>query len=104
MCEGPFAGHEDLWIAAMPPDQGPEGNLELWKEAEEYLDFLCSKVEARGDGGDGALCALVDAYNRCIEERRRAQDLLKLRQRWAERRVGGVAEPEPIIVPKGTKG
>lgn len=45
-------------------------------------------------------CALVDAYNRCIEERRRAEDLLKLHERWSERPVGGVVEPEPVIVPK----
>ena len=101
MCDVALAGHEDLWVTTIPPDQGPEGNLELWREAEEYLGFLCGKAEARGDGGDGALCALVDAYNRVIEERRRAEDLLKLRERWAERRVGGVHEPEPIIVPKG---
>ena len=48
--------------------------------------------------------ALTDAYNRCIEERRRAEDLLKLRRRWRERRIGGVHEPEPVVVPKGAEG
>ena len=44
-------------------------------------------------GGEGALCALVDAHNRCIEEMRRAKNLLKRREKWAARPIGGVAEP-----------
>ena len=102
MCEGASAGHEELWISAMPPDEGPEDNLEMWREAESYLNHLCNLAEQQPN--QAILCALVDAYNRVIEERRRAEDLLKLRRRWAERPVGGVVEPEPIIVPKGTKG
>jgi hypothetical protein len=43
----------------------------------------------------------VDAHNRCIEERRRAEDMLKLHERWAQPRIGGVVEPEPVIAPKG---
>jgi hypothetical protein len=35
----------------------------------------------------------VDAHNRCIEERRRAENLLKRREKWAARPIGGVAEP-----------
>jgi len=31
----------------------------------------------------------------------RAEDLLKLHERWSERPIGGVAEPEPVIAPKG---
>ena len=105
MCEGAFAGHKDLWIATIPPDQGQEGNLELWREAEEYLGALAQMAQGgNAPGGEGALCALVDAHNRCIEERRRAADLLELHRRWRERPVGGVQEPEPIVAPRGSKG
>ncbi len=105
MCDETTAGHPELWRAGatLPADRGPEGNLKMWEEAEEYLDYLAHKAE-HGDaaGGEGAYIALVDAHNRCIEERRRAEDLLKLHARWAERRIGGVTEPEPVIVPKGS--
>ena len=106
MCEGAFAGHEALWVTTIPPDQGPEGNLALWREAEEYLDALAQMAQGGNAPGvhEGALCALVDAHNRVIEERRRAEDLLRLHERWAERPVGGVQEPEPIVVPRGAKG
>jgi len=104
MCDGALGGHPELWVTSLPADRGPEANLEMWEEAEEYLDFLCNRTEHdKAEGGEAAHCALVDAWNRCIEERRRAADLLKLHQRWSERRVGGVHEPEPVIVPKGRK-
>ena len=102
MCSEPTSGHEDLWIVSLPADRGPEGNLEMWREAEEYLDYLSGKHE--GNDNEAILVALTDAYNRCIEERRRAEDLLKLRRRWRERRIGGVHEPEPVVVPKGAEG
>ena len=105
MREEALAGHEDLWVTTIPPDQGPEGNLALWREAEEYLGALAQMAQGgNAPGGEGALCALVDAHNRCIEERRRAEDLLRLHERWAERPVGGVQEPEPIVAPRGSKG
>ncbi len=50
------------------------------------------------------IVGLADVYNRCVEERRRAEELLKLRERWSERRIGGVAEPEdPVRGPEGGK-
>ena len=99
MCDERTSGHPELWIVGLPADRGPEGNAEMWREAEQYLDYLSGKHE--GNDNEAVLAALTDAYNRCIEERRRAQDLLKLHQRWAERPIGGVAEPPPVIVPKG---
>lgn len=88
------AGHDELWVSAPPSDRGPEGNLRMWAEAEGILDGMCSKVEDEGAAANEAvLCALVDAYNRCIEERRRAKDLLELHQKWSRRRIGGVREP-----------
>ena len=88
------AGHEELWISALPSDRGPEGNLRMWEEAEKVLDGMCSKVEDEGASSNEALlCALVDAYNRCIEERRRARDLLDSHRKWSRRRIGGVREP-----------
>jgi hypothetical protein len=93
-----LGGHEDLWVTSIPADRGPEGNLKMWEEAEEYLDYLCRKTEERdSEGGEAAHAALVDAYNRCVEERRRAEDLLKLRAAWDSRRVGGAAEPESPV-------
>ena len=95
MCEGATAGNPELWRegSALPADRGPEGNLRMWEEAEEYLGALAQMGQlGNAPGGEGALCALVDARNRCIEERRRAEDLLKLRERWAARRIGGVGE------------
>lgn len=84
----------------MPKDRGPEGNLKLWRDAEAVLDSLCDMYELEGAserGGieyEGVYCALVDAYNRAIEERRRAEDLLRLHEKWEGRPVGGVIEPE----------
>ena len=98
MCDGALGGHEDLWATSVPDDKGPEGNLEMWAEAEGYLELLMNRAgRERNEAIDVALC---DAYNRCIEERRRAEDLLKLHERWGERRIGGVVEPEPVVVPK----
>ncbi len=94
MCEGRTTGHPELWISSLPGDRGPEENYLLWREAERVLDELCHEAEERGkDYNEGALCALVDAYNRCIEERRRAKDLLELHRKWSRRRIGGVQEP-----------
>ena len=97
MCEGATAGHRELWPegSVLPSDLGPEGNRELWREAEEYLGALAQMGQlGNAPGGEGAKRALVDAHNRCIEERRRAEDLLKLHERWAARRMGGVVEPK----------
>jgi len=84
-------GHRDLWVVDPPPSQGPEGNVEMWKEAESYLDHLCHVADRQPN--EAIVVALTDAYNRCIEERRRAADLLRLHGEWASRRVGGVLEP-----------
>ena len=67
----------------------------MWQEAEDYLDYLCGTSERRDN--EGVQTALVDAYNRCIEERRRAEDLLKLHKVWRSRRIGGVVEPESAV-------
>ncbi len=97
------SGHEELWVTStLPPDQGPEGNVRMWLEAEGYLEHLAHMSDHQDN--EAVTVALVDAYNRCIEERRRAEDLLKLHERWAERRIGGVTEPEPVIAPKGRAG
>ena len=105
MCEGQQSGHPELWLdgRTLPEDRGPEGNLEMWEEAEEYLDYLAHRAEHRDSpGGEAALVALTDAYNRCIEERRRAEDLLRLHKAWRERRVGGVVDPgSPVRGPGG---
>ena len=53
---------------------------------------LCDVVDRRQN--NAVTVALANAYNRCIEERRRAKDLLELRKRWDERPIGGVAEPK----------
>lgn len=91
-------GHEELWLTSIPSDRGPEGNLKMWEEAEEYLDYLCTKTEpVDAEGGEAAHSALVDAWTRCVEERRRAEDLLKLHAAWARRRIGGAAEPESPV-------
>ena len=74
MCDEPTSGHEELWVGTLPPDQGPEGNLRMWEEAESYLDHLCNVAESR-EPNEAITCALADCYNRCIEERRRAEDL-----------------------------
>ena len=101
MLDEPTSGHPELWGASgsLPSDRGPLENLKMWQEAESYLDHLCDVAE-RQTPNEAITCALVDCYNRCIEERRRAEDLLKLHARWRERRIGGVVEPEPVIVPK----
>ena len=92
MCEGPTSGHRELWEAGstLPPDQGPEGNVKMWREAEEELDHLCEMHE-RGPN-EALLTALTDTYNRCIEEGRWAEDLLRLHKWWEGRRIGGVME------------
>ena len=66
----------------------------MWEEVEEYQGTLAQMGQlSNAPGGEGALCALVDAHNRCIEEMRRAKNLLKRREKWAARPIGGVAEP-----------
>ena len=107
MCDEGLAGHPELWRkgATLPSDRGPMGNLETWEQAEEYLGALAQMAQhTSAPGGEGALVALVDAHNRCIEERRRAGDLLKLHERWSARPVGGVGEPESLIAPKERAG
>jgi hypothetical protein len=97
VCDAPTSGHRELWQAGfvLPADRGPEGNVKMWAEAEEELGHLCDMHER--DPNEAILVALTDAYNRCIEERRRAQDLLDLRKRWRERGIGGVVEPESPV-------
>ena len=94
MREAPTSGHPELWeaVSVLPSDLGPEGNVGMWREAEELLDNLCQAHQEYPN--EAVQTALVDAYNRCIEERRRARDL---RERWSERRVGGVAGPESPV-------
>lgn len=97
MCEGATSGHRELWEAGstLPADRGPEGNLKMWQEAEEELDHLCDMHERNPN--EAILVALTDTYNRAIEERRRAEDLLELHKRWRERPIGGVIEPESVF-------
>jgi len=100
VCEDGLLGHPELWISSLAESKGPEKNLEAWRVAENTLDGICKTYERTSstDGSyDAVLVAVVDAYNRCIEERRRAEDLLKLHEKWAERRVGGVVEPESPV-------
>ena len=61
----------------------------MW-EAESYLEHLCDTAD--GQRSNAVTVALADAYNRCIEGRRRAQEINELRKRWRRRRVGGVTE------------
>ena len=98
MCSERTSGHPELWeaVSTLPEDRGPEGNLEMWREAEDYFDLLCKRHEGP-DANEAILQALVDTYNRCIEERRRAEDLLKLHEKWRERRIGGVLEPDSPV-------
>ena len=82
----------------LPARRGPEGNLKLWKGAEKVLDRMCVEAEEKGvEFNEAALQALVDAYNRAVEERRRAEDLLKLHNHWSMRPIGGVSEPESPV-------
>ncbi len=101
MSEERFAGSPDLWLTSLPLDRGPEKNLELWVMAESMLDGMCKPFEYGPDHFEAVHTALVDAYNRCIEERRRAEDLLRLHQAWRERGIGGVVEPESPVRPPG---
>ena len=72
----------------------------MWSEAESYPEHLANMGDRQRN--DAITVALADAYNRAIEERRRAEDLLELRRRWRERPIGGVSEPEsPVRGPKG---
>ena len=74
-----------------PSDEGLESNVEMWEEAERYLEYLCDHPDAQR-GNNAVTVALADAYNRCIEERRRASDLLELRRKWSARPIGGVGK------------
>lgn len=97
MYSGPLAGHPELWeaVSVIPESRGAEADLEMWEEAEGLLDYLCNTYE--GHKNDAVQTALVDCYNRCKEERRRAADLLKLREVWRSRRIGGVEEPPSMF-------
>lgn len=90
---GPLAGHPELWeaVSMVPESRGPEADLQMWLEAEDYLNHLCDNNERSQN--DAVVTALTDCYNRCVEERRRAEDLLKLREVWRSRGIGGVEEP-----------
>ncbi len=94
MCEGRPAAHAELWKVGgvFPESRGPEADYEMWREAESYLDHLCNLIESHTN--EALQLALVDTYNRCIEERRRAGDLMALHDKWSRRRIGGVEEPE----------
>jgi hypothetical protein len=39
----------------MPQDRGPEGNLKLWRDAEDVLDGLCKMYEFGGDTERGGI-------------------------------------------------
>jgi hypothetical protein len=97
MCsEGVPAGHPELWIPCPPESKGPEADYRMWHEAESYLEHLANLSDHQPN--EAITVALTDAYNRCIEERRRAMDLMTLQDHWSKRRVGGVEEPPPLIV------
>lgn len=97
MYSGPLAGHPELWeaVSTVPESQGPEADLQMWREAESFFDHLCDLHE--GHNNEAVVTALGDVYNRCVEERRRAEDLLKLHEAWRSRRIGGVQEPESVF-------
>lgn len=95
MYSGPPAGHPELWIPDLPEGRDPEDTYLMWEEAEGFLNYLCDTHEKHSNEAVGV--ALVDAYNRCIEERRRAMDLLKLHEVWKSRCIGGVVEPESAV-------
>jgi hypothetical protein len=98
MCgETQLAGHPGLWkgVSTVPESNGPEADLKMWEEAEGFFDHLCKLHE--GSHNDAIVVGLADVYNRAIEERRRAEDLLKLHKVWESRRIGGVAEPESAV-------
>ena len=89
-----FAPGERVWISVGPADRGPEGNHQMWLEAETMLEGLKDGVQAFGN--EALVCALLDAYERAGEERRRAHVLLELhrQQEEAARKIGGVQEPQ----------
>ncbi len=91
MCNRRLAGSPELWIPDVPESRGAEADYGMWKEAEDYLDYLCTQNERMEN--EAVIVALADAYNRCIEERRRAGDLMALHDKWSRRRIGGVEEP-----------
>ncbi len=85
------AGHQELWIPDPPESKGPEADYRMWQEAEGYLEHLANLSDHQPNAA--ITVALTDAYNRCIEERRRAGDLMALHDKWSRRRIGGVVEP-----------
>ncbi len=91
MCNRRLAGSPELWITDVPESRGPEADRAMWEEAEAFFDKLYSVHEAHEN--DGVITALGDVYNRCIEERRRAGDLMALHDKWSRRQIGGVEEP-----------
>lgn len=96
MCgSGQKCGHPDLWLCELADSRGVETDLQMWREAELFLDHLCNLYE--GHHNEGVVMALADAYNRCIEERRRFNDLARLHKVWASRGVGGVHEPPSAV-------
>ncbi len=47
-------GSGELWISSMPQDRGPEGNLKLWRDAEDAVGIESARakpVRARICGG-----------------------------------------------------
>ncbi len=97
MCEAQLAAHPELWEASSIhlESRGPEADLKMWSDCEDMLDGFCKMAEAGPN--EALVLALADAYNRAIEERRRAEDLLKLRKVWESRRIWGVQEPESAV-------
>lgn len=92
MCSGDRpAGHEELWVVDPPESRGPEADYRMWQEAESYVEHLMDMADAQQN--NAIAVALADCYNRCIEERRRAGDLMALHDKWSRRRIGGVEEP-----------
>jgi hypothetical protein len=76
MLEGVPGGHPELWIPDPPVSKGPEADYRMWHEAESYLEHLANLSDHQPN--EAITVALTDAYNRCIEERRRAGDLMAL--------------------------
>ncbi|CAA9458772.1 MAG: hypothetical protein AVDCRST_MAG58-2011 [uncultured Rubrobacteraceae bacterium] len=96
MCSGERpGGHHELWIPDPPESRGPEADYRMWQEAESYIEHLMNVSD--GLPNEGITVALCDCYNRCIEERRRAGDLMALHHKWSLRRIGGVEEPESAV-------
>lgn len=84
----PHAGHPELWRGAstLPETKGLLADLKMWEEAESHLESMLELADHQPN--PAVILALTDSYNRLVEERRRAEELLGLREKWARRPIG----------------